>query len=142
MPSLYETKSCYAKPNAQANLDGRTHYAEEDTLRFHKSRILGSVAVDSGLLFAMVESVALDWDNTRRGFRYVVFDVFGHVISRVDLEHCWHTKAQATEAMWEFLNTCDAPALTLEGIEREDRRHAMEMDHLRSKLAELQQKAA
>ncbi len=130
------TNDCqgYPKLHAQRNLIGRTHYVNDDTLRFHKSKILASYVVDCGLLFALVESCALDMDNTRRGFRYVVFNVFGHVISRVDLEDCFGTKAAATKAMWAWLNECDAKTETLEALERVERRHAQEMAELRGKL--------
>jgi hypothetical protein len=57
------------------NLCGRTHYVDQDTLRWHKSKIISSHVVDGGLLFAIVTSDALDMQNTKRGFRYVIFDV-------------------------------------------------------------------
>jgi hypothetical protein len=99
-------------------------------LRWHKSRILSSRVVDNGLLFAIIESAALDMNNTRRGFRYVVFDVFGHAVSRVNLEGCWRTRDGAAKAMWAYLNTIDAKAITREGIEREERNHAREIAEL------------
>lgn len=130
------TNDCqgYPKAHAQRNLIGRTHYVDDESLRFHKSRILSSHVVDKGLLFAIVESVGLDWDNTKRGVRYVVFNVFGHVVSRVDLESCWRTRQQATKAMWKWLDSVDAKALTREAIERVARRHCDEMSELHRKL--------
>jgi hypothetical protein len=140
--TLYQTKSSYPKPNAQSNLSGRTHYVADDTLRFHKSRILSAHVVYEGLLFAIVESVAMDMNNTKRGVRYVVFDVFGRVISRVSLEDCWRTRDQATKAMWTFIDGCDAAAITREGIENAEKWHARDMDDLRGKLATLEPKVA
>ncbi len=131
---LFSTKASYPKPNAQANLAGRSHYVEDDTLRWHKSRILSARAVDGGLLFAIVESVALDMNNTKRGCRYVVFDLFGKVVSRVPLEDCWRTSAAATKAMWRFLSECDAKAITLEAIANAEKWHAIEMAELRGKV--------
>jgi len=90
------------KSNAQRNLRGKTHYVDDETLRFHKSRVLSSVNMHDGLLFRIVTSDALDMHNTRRGFRAVVFDVFGTVIERPKLEDASSTKAQAfkrSEAM-------------------------------------------
>lgn len=128
---LYSTQSSDPKSNAQRNLVGRTHYVDDDTLGYHKSRILSSRAVDHGLLFAIVESVALDMNNTRRGCRYVIFDVFGHVVGkRQDLENCWKRSEQATKAMWQELNAMDAKAITLAAIEREKASHAREMVEL------------
>jgi|SRR5215469_7972006 len=97
---------------AQRNLNDRTHYVDNDTLRFHKSRVLRSYVVDDGLLFAIIESIATDYNNKKRGFRYVVFNIFGEVISRVDLEHCWSTRSKATAEMWRYLNAVDALEIT------------------------------
>lgn len=86
MTSLYRDELSYPKVNAQANLCGRTHYVDDATLHWHKSRIISARVIDRGLLFAIVTSDALDMNNTKRGFRYVVFDVFGNVLSRPKLE--------------------------------------------------------
>lgn len=79
----FEDKSYRAKVNAQANLDGRTYYVSEDTLRFHNSRILASGCDDLGLAFYIVESVTFNGENTSKRFkRAVIFDVLGNVIHR------------------------------------------------------------
>ncbi len=39
--NLYRSESNNPKWNAQSNLSGRTHYVDEDTLRWHKSRATG-----------------------------------------------------------------------------------------------------
>jgi hypothetical protein len=142
MTSLYQNHGSYPKPNAQRNLSGRTHYVDDDSLRFHKSRILSARATCDGLLFAIVESVAIDYENRRRGVRYVVFDLFGRVVSRLALEDCWRTSAAATKAMWTFINGCDAVALTREAIANAEKWHAIDMADLRGKLAALEPKAA
>jgi hypothetical protein len=131
MPRLYRNESSDARYNAQKNLQGRTHYVDDDTLRWHKSRVLSSRHTDGGLLFAIVESVALDMHNTKRGVRYVIFDVFGTVVGkRQDLEHCWRRSEQATKAMWAELETLDAKAITLAAIESANKYHALEMEQL------------
>jgi hypothetical protein len=91
----YTDKSSDSKRNAQENLQGRTHYAEDSSLKFFKARIVSAHADSNGLFFKLVESVALDYDNTRRGFRVVVFDLFGQVIYRPDFDNCASTKAAA-----------------------------------------------
>ena len=83
--NLYRDESSYPKANAQLNLCGRTHYVDDDTLRWHKSRVISTHVTDGGLLFAIVTSDALDMDNKRRGFRYVVFGLFGNVLARTEL---------------------------------------------------------
>lgn len=95
----YTNKSSNAKSNAQENLKGRTHYAEDDTLKFFKARIVSSAADQNGLFFKLVESVALDYDNTRRGFRVIVFDLFGRVIYRPSFDECCSTSAAAVK-LW------------------------------------------
>lgn len=120
MFNKYQIKNCSnAKYNAQLNLEGRTSYVNDDTLRFHHARINGTYITDGGLLFALIESVALDPDNTKRGHRYVIFDIFGHVIDRPDLDQCYKSADQARKAMWIALNNIDAQAVTREGIERQ-----------------------
>jgi hypothetical protein len=93
--ALFTDKSSDSKRNAQENLAGRTHYAEDASLKFFKARIVSAHADSNGLFFKMVESVALDYDNTRRGFRVVVFDLFGQVIYRPDFDNCASTQAAA-----------------------------------------------
>jgi hypothetical protein len=117
MPNLYRNESSYPKNNAQANLCGRTHYVDDGTLKFHHSRVLSSHVVDHGLLFAIVTSDALDMDNTKRGYRYVIFDIFGNVVGRTLLEDAYSTSRAATKAMWTMLNNIDAKAHTLNATE-------------------------
>ncbi len=132
MPNLYRNESSDARTNAQRNLIGRTHYVDDDTLRWHKSRVLSSRVVDGGLLFAIITSDALDMNNRKRGFRYVVFNIFGEVISRVNLENTFSAPERASKAMWVWLNECDAKAVTLAAIEAQERSFAREMAELRA----------
>jgi hypothetical protein len=104
------------KLNAQRNLAGRTFYAEEQTLKYFHAKILSCKVVADGLLLAMVESIAANAENTERGFRHVVFDVFGTVHSRVNLDHLCKTRKQAEKVLAEQLATLDAVALTREAI--------------------------
>lgn len=128
---LYERKNySNSKHDAQLNLEGRTHYVDDDTLRFHHAKILETRAHDNGLLFSLIESTALDMHNTKRGFRYVIFDLFGHVIARPDLEACFKTSLQARKAMYEALNGFNAEKVTREGLERWEDGIAREKDYL------------
>lgn len=135
--NLYRDESSNPKWNAQRNLSGRTHYVDDDTLRFHHARILRTHITDDGLLFALIESVALDPNNHTRGFRHVIFDVFGNTISRSALHDCVSTRKAAEKAMWNALNEISAIQVTREGIEREERNHKDEMDRARKTLAKL-----
>lgn len=140
---LYRNESSDPKTNAQRNLMGRTHYVDDDTLRYHKSRVLSSRTVDNGLLFAIVTSDALDHENRKRGYRYVVFDVFGTVVSRAKLEDARRTSVTATKDMWRFLESFDAVAHTREAIESARRYHELELARLSDEVTKIQtQKAA
>lgn len=140
--NLYRDESSNPKWNAQRNLIGRTHYVDDETLRFHKSRVLSAHVVDNGLLFAIVTSDAMDMHNTKRGFRYVVFDLFGMVISRNKIEDAYKSREAATKAMWAWLNKANASEITLTAIDRAERQHATEMAELRKVLVEMALKAA
>jgi hypothetical protein len=131
---LYSNQSSDPKTNAQRNLQGRTHYVDDDTLRFHKSRVISARHTDGGLLFAIVTSDSLNFENTKRGFRYVIFDVFGTVVSRCDLEHARRTSEQATKDMWDAVNALNAKDVTRKAIERAEKNHAEEMAKLRANL--------
>ena len=91
----FSQESSDPKYDAQRNLRGKTHYVDDDTLKFHKSRVLSSARLEDGLLLRIVTSDALDMHNTKRGFRAVVFDVFGTVIDRPTLEQASSTKEAA-----------------------------------------------
>lgn len=134
MPNLFTRESSNPTVNAQRNLCGRTHFVDPDTLRFHKSRVISARETDNGLLFALVTSDAIDYENTRRGFRYSIFDLFGKVIERTELENAFRTSAQATKAMWNAVNQIDAKAVTLAAIENAESHFARDMMELRAKL--------
>ncbi len=128
--NLYRDESSDAKTNAQRNLCGRTHYVDDDSLRWHKSRVLSTRVTDGGLLFAIITSDALDMNNTRRGFRYVVFDVFGTVVARPQLEEAFRTSEQARKAMWKALNGLDAVWLTRDAIAKARCNYEQELQRL------------
>ncbi len=134
---LFTQESTNAKYNAQRSLSGLTHYVDDDTLRFHHSRILKTFITDGGLLFSLIESCSLDMHNTKRGFRFVTFDVFGTVVSRVELEQCSAVRASAEKAMWHFLNNFDARSHTLAAIDRQQARFIQECDAMRVAVGEL-----
>ena len=128
--NLYRNESSDPKRNAQRNLMGRTHYVDDDTLRFHKSRVISARHTDNGLLFAIVTSDALDMNGSKRGFRFAIFDVFGTMVQRPDLEHAARTSEQATKWMWAALNNLDAIKITREAIVRQRAEFETELRNL------------
>ena len=91
----FQNNSDDGKYNAQRALSGLTHYVDDDTLRWHKSRVISSRAICDGLLFRTTCSDALDMQNTKRGFRSVVHDLFGSCTSRPGLENTERTSQKA-----------------------------------------------
>ena len=74
---------------------GLSHYVDDSALRYFNSRICDATEIMDGLFFKIVESVALDMHNAERGYRVVVFDVFGAIVERASLDNCYKTRKQA-----------------------------------------------
>lgn len=104
---LFESRSYDAKRNAQQNLSGRTHYVDDDTLRYFAARILSSRDMMSGAFFRITESSAKNWEKTERGVRVVLFDVFGETVYRPDHDGMHRTREQAEKAFDKWLGTFD-----------------------------------
>lgn len=98
-----------AKQEAQEALRGLTHYADDSTMKYFRSRITSARPINEGLFFEITESSSRDMHNTARGFRVVVFDVFGETVYRPKLEDM---KATSTAARKAYLKdfTIDAAA--------------------------------
>lgn len=109
--SRFERQGYDAKANAQRNLQGKTHYVDDDTLRFFHGRINSAHVHYNGLLFSIVESVAADMNNRSRGFRFVTFDLFGIVVNdRSNTDELCSTGAKAHDQMQAFVNSFDVLA--------------------------------
>jgi len=104
----YQWESSYLKSDAQQNLAGRTHYADDSTLRYFKARITGLVRTPAdGLLYCIIESVASKPEQPSKRTRGVVFDVFGTVIHRTE----WvRTTDQGRKALGEYIAAFDLVA--------------------------------
>jgi hypothetical protein len=92
---LYRDLSDNAKLQTQLNLNSRSPYASDEALKFHHSRILEAEPIMHGLFFKVVESAALDMNNTKRGCRVVVFDLWGRTAHHPSLSDCAASKAEA-----------------------------------------------
>ena len=108
---LYESRY-FSNPAhyAQDQLTGRTHYVDDSTLRYFHARVIGAHDDADGLLFWIVESSARDYENNARGFRPVVFDVFGEVIFRLDLANMVKTSDKARALYRDWLESFDIVA--------------------------------
>lgn len=123
---LFQDRRSDPKARAQDCLAGLTHCCDDSTLRFFHSRIVGSHECRSGLFFYIIESCALDPGNTRRGFRAVVFDVFGRTVYRPELENTHRTSDAARKAMWAWFDGFDEAAHYMAELERRATRLARE----------------
>lgn len=103
--SLYQTRYTAPKSAAQDALSGRTYYADESTLRYHHSRILACSAHHAGTFLRIVETTALDYQNTQRGFRVVLFDLTGETVYHPNLDACHKTKIAAYRAFEAWFAT-------------------------------------
>jgi hypothetical protein len=127
------------KANAQRNLSGRTHFVDDGTLAWHRSRVLHASAQADGLLFALTVSNGSDSGGLRE-YLAVVFDVFGHVIDRTTLEAKYDTHKKALKALELALIelTPRAIELTRAAIEREQKHFASDVEGLRVRLRDLE----
>lgn len=111
---VFRDESSYPLNRAQRNLAGKTHYVDDDTMKFHSSRILSCSVLDDGLLLGIVESAAT-YDG-RRVYRPVFFDIFGTVVSRVDLDDSFKSADAARKEFWRLAESLDAVKFTIEAL--------------------------
>ena len=103
---------------AERNLIGRTHYVDPATRRYHKSRISKAIVLHDGLIFAIMESCAGDYNNTYRVHRPVFFDLDGSVINRVTLEDAPRTSKSGLALFWRMADDIEPIAETRAMLER------------------------
>jgi len=135
--NLYRHESSIPKYDAQRNLEGRTHYVDDGTLRYFKSRILSASVKRGGLLFTIIESSSADYEHRSRTFRYVIFDVFGTIISRPGLDEGFKNSDKAHKAMVIELEKINAKQITRKAIKRAKEQHKDEMARLQKSVREL-----
>jgi hypothetical protein len=140
---LYESRY-FSNPlhYAQDQLQGRTHYVDDSTLRFFHARIIGAHDDADGLLFWIVESSAKDSDNNARGFRPVVFDIFGEVVYRVGLSDMVKTSDKARTLYREWLESFDIEAHYRRALENRAKRLETDAQQYRVALQALEPETA
>jgi hypothetical protein len=135
--ALYTEKYSNPAANAQENLAGRTHYADPQTLRYHKSRILSARPVSMGAFFLILESCAIDYQNTRRGFRAVLFDLAGESVYRPSLDETHKTRDKASAAFWAWFDGFDELAHYREKLNRRADSYARKIQQMNETAAAL-----
>ena len=119
---------------AQDQLSGRTHYVDPATLRYFRSRIICAAPVADGLLFRIIESASIDPNHTRRGFRFVVFDVWGEVVERPAMDDMVSTSDKARAAFRDWLGSFDVTAYYAERLAQERTRTLAKADRYTAAL--------
>jgi hypothetical protein len=132
--NLFRNESDHPKYNAQRNLMGRTHYVDNDGLRYHKSRVLKTVVSHGGMIFSIVESCAADPNGYKRIFRPVIFDIFGTVLFRPKFEDSSRSRRPAEKAMWKALDAIDAKTHTLAAIDKSTEYYLNEMAQFKAQI--------
>lgn len=111
MDTLFSDKSYNARSNAQINLDGKTHYVDNATMRYFGSKILASSDHANGRIFALCESLQAGFDaSAGRVTRYVAFDLFGTVIYHPDIDASFKTREKARKAFYVWFEAFDVDA--------------------------------
>ena len=122
---------------AQDQLMGRTHYVDPDTLRYFHARILAARPLVDGAFFMITESSAKDPHNNERGFRCVVFDVFGEVVFRRSLDEMLSNSTAAEKDMLSWLAELDPVAYYAKAIDDRAKIKTRELDRLTAAAAAL-----
>jgi len=106
--AAFSNKSYRPKVNAQINLEGKTHYVDDGTLRYFSAHVLSADDSQFGLVFHICESFQKGYEaSSGRAFRYVAFDLFGTVICRPDPDTSYSTRAAARKAFYVWFNGFD-----------------------------------
>jgi hypothetical protein len=104
--TLYHSKFLKTpKDNAQVMLTGRTHYVDDDTLRFFGCLIKSAQPSTFGLFYRITESLSLPTGG--RGFRTVLFDLGGQVVYRPQLAEMENKTEKAEKAFYKWFETFD-----------------------------------
>ena len=115
----FTERSSNPKLNAQYNLNRRTPYVSDETLRFHYAKVLATGVIADGLGFWIIESTSRDMNNTSRGFRPVVFDVTGTVVYRPEMNDLLNTRKQAESLLVKMLKEINIKTECVKSLQRE-----------------------
>jgi hypothetical protein len=137
--SKYEQHSYNPRYNAQHNLRGRTHFVDEDTLRYFEGRVLSAYDSADGRLFVVVHSQRENYRNTNRTYSYAIFDLAGGIVAG-RLPH--KTAAKARKECAAALAQINVDGATISALYRLESRFANDIRYAREKWAPALEDAA
>jgi hypothetical protein len=114
----FRVESCNPKYDAQGNLNDRTHYADDSTLKYFGARILRTGISEHSLVYWLVESVSSKPEEPHKNKRFVAFDIFGACLTDRDSWHATTDAAKRAGMKWlsdydevgETAKTCHSKA--------------------------------
>lgn len=136
---LFKDRSGMPLNQAQRNLEGRTHYVDDSTLKSFVAKIHSVSVMDDGLILGIVESCQKGpSSDSGRVFRPVFFDVFGNTVYRPDLDESFDSQKQAMSDFWKQADEIDAIKATIEGAKAKHKALAQAADDFSELLEELE----
>lgn len=129
--SKYEQHSYNPRYNAQHNLRGRSHFVDDDTLRYFRGRVLSAYDKADGRLFVVVHSQASGFNDATRVYSYAIFDLAGSVIAG-QAKH-YKSAATARKHCADMLALLDADQITLDALSYLEGRFANDISYARQK---------
>jgi len=96
-----------AKIDAIESLEGRTSYYSTFNLRYFNCKILHCQVIHDGLFLMIIESITNPYDKLKT-FRPVVFDIFGDIVYRPDLDNGFNNKNQALKDFNQWISSFSA----------------------------------
>jgi len=120
--TLYRDETSYPLQRAQRALSGKTHYCDDDTLRYFKSKVLRAMPSYSQLYFIIQESLPYGSFDAPRQRRNIVFDVFGSVV-------------KGREVAYKYAKAADKEYSALVVWMDSQEAHQLVIDTLRARIA-------
>lgn len=136
---LFKERAGLPLNQAQRNLEGRTHYVDDSTLKSFVAKIHAVYVMDEGLILGLVESLQAGPNpDMGRVYRPVFFDLFGNTLYRPSIEESFKSLKQAQTEFWKQAEEIDAVDATIEGLKAKRDSLQKEAEDLNAIVEELE----
>lgn len=137
---LFQERSGFPLNQAQRNLEGKTKYVDDATLRSFVAKIHSVQVLEEGLVLGIVESVQAGPNaDAGRVYRPVFFDVFGNTIYRPSIDDSFNTLKQAQSDFWKQADGIDPVAATIEGLEAKEKAMTEELEAFQKLMEDIKE---